>query len=92
LGATVGSTLLGLVGSASDNVTEGAVAGVVLGALMGYGAEAGTIGAVSVFAAVLAIGFVLLARGCDDYTGVAALPGAAIGAVIGRLWRGRRTG
>ncbi|MFO0957455.1 MAG: hypothetical protein U0800_08300 [Isosphaeraceae bacterium] len=84
----MGAVLLGLVAEPTGDLAWALPAGVVLGDLMGYGAEMGVIGIGTFLASILAIAFMLLARGYDDWSGWAAIPGAVLGALIGRSWQG----
>jgi hypothetical protein len=45
---------------------------------------------VTLCAVLFALFFCMIGPGCDDYGGNAAIPAAVVGAVIGRLFFGRR--
>ncbi len=89
IGVVVGGLLLGLLGAQHGNTCLGACEGVALGGVVGYCAEVGVIGSVTICAAIFAVFFVIFAAGCDETSGLAALPGSAFGTVLGWFWRKR---
>ena len=86
-GGLVGGGLLGGISyTHGSDVALGAIAGVALVGVLGYGVEAGTMSPVTLCAVLFALFFCMIGPGCDDYGGIAAIPAALFGALIGRLF------
>jgi hypothetical protein len=87
-GAFFGAGLLGIIGGFSGNAVPGALAGSLLGAVVGFFAYRGRIHRLTVGAIFYGLIGCVLGPGCDDYGGHGAIPCACIGAFIAWLgWR-----
>jgi hypothetical protein len=87
-GAVVGACLLGAIGGIGGHWVEGALAGLVLGAISGGYAYTGQIHRVTIGAILYALFGCFLGPAVDDYVSVAATCFAPIGAFVGWLgWR-----
>ncbi len=87
-GAIIGACLLGAIGGIGGHGVEGALAGLVEGAIAGGCAYAGQIHRVTIGAIPYALFGCFLGPAVDDYGGVSATFFAPIGAFIGWLgWR-----
>lgn len=71
-------------------IAIGVVAGAVLVGALGDGVVTGTMSPVTLGAVLFALFFCMIGPGRDDYSGIAAIPGALFGALIGRLVSGNR--
>lgn len=87
-GALIGAGLLGLIGATGGHAVHGAIAGLLLGGIIGTGAYTGHVHRVTVGAILYALLACCIGPGVDDYGGAAAVPFALIGAFAGWLgWR-----
>ncbi len=90
-GSLVGAGLMGGIGyTHGTDIVVGAVAGAVLLGALGHGVAVGTMGAVTLYAVLFALVVCMIGPGCDDYSGMAAIPAALVGASLGRLFHGSR--
>ncbi|MFH1267187.1 MAG: hypothetical protein ABIK89_15775 [Planctomycetota bacterium] len=83
-GTLVGAFLFSLIGAISDHVLIGATIGAVVGGVVSLGTCSGWISVPTTGGIVGAVLFALLGPACDDYSGLASVPGFFLG--LGVTW------
>ena len=85
-GAIIGGGLMcGIAFTHGTDMRMGAIPGVVLVGALGYGVEAGTVSRVTFCSVLFGLFFCMIGPGYDDYSGIAVVPGALLGAIVGLL-------